>query len=86
MNKDSKKNSLSKFKEVNKMYAFLKGLGEVRQKDAAACKAELMAALRITTEPTFTRRKRGQVVPTVEEYAAIISVFKRYGVTQPFGV
>lgn len=86
MNKVNKKYALSKFQQVDERYAFLRGLGEVKQKDTARCKSELMAALNIKAEATFTRRKRGQIVPTVEEYQQIVQVFAKFGVKQPFGV
>lgn len=85
MDKVNKKTAQSNFTTIVKEYAFIKGMGEVKHKDVGACKAELMAALKITTEPSFTRRKRGQVVPTIEEYMAITRVFSKYGVTEPFG-
>lgn len=67
-------------------FSFLKGWNQLRQMDVDAVKEEIMNALGITTAPNFYRRLRGEVEPRVTEHQAIENVFKKYGITEIWGV
>lgn len=86
MGKVKKKRLSRNFAEIDPKFSFLKGWGDLKQRDVDVAKRELMETLKIKADATFYRRLRGQIVPTVEEYNQVLDVFKKYGVKQPYGV
>jgi len=61
-------------------FSFIKGWNELKGKDRAAVKKEIMAAFGMTTNAAFCARRRGAVEPRVSEVAAIEEIFAKYGV------
>ena len=68
-----------------KSYSFQKGYGLVRSKDQPAVKKEIMSALSITSRPAWGARLNGIIEPKISEAHAIEAIFKKYGVTDPWG-
>ncbi|MEL7599718.1 MAG: hypothetical protein AAGU18_06420 [Proteiniphilum sp.] len=66
-------------------YSFKRGYSQVKNKDLANVKREIMKALGITTRPSWAARLNGQVEPKVSEAAAIESVFAKYGIKEVWG-
>lgn len=66
-------------------WSFQKGWGQVQNKDLDKVREELMAAIHITTPPTWYSRLRGSVEPKDSERAAIEKVFAAYGITDIWG-
>jgi hypothetical protein len=66
-------------------YSFKKGLAQARQMDIPILKAEIMAAIGITSEPSWSLRSNGRVEPRVSEIRAIEGVFEKYGITDIWG-
>ena len=66
-------------------YAFKKGWDQVPKGKAAKVKAAIKTALGITGDATFYNRMKGTPEPTVSEYNAIAGVFRRYGISNPWG-
>jgi len=61
-------------------YSFNKGWNELKGRDRAAAKRDLMAALNITTNAAFCDRRRGDVEPRISQVTIIEDVFAKYGV------
>lgn len=70
---------------MNGKFSFLKGWGQVKQKDAPKVQEALMEALSITTRQAFRLRMLGFIEPKMTEIHAIESVFKKYGITEIWG-
>lgn len=66
-------------------FAFKKGWDQVPKGKAATVKAEIKAALKISGEATFYNRMKGTPEPTVSEYEAISKIFRKVGITDPWG-
>ena len=66
-------------------FSFRKGWDQVPKGKAAKVKAELKEALKITGDAIFYNRMKGTPEPTVSEYNAIAGVFRRYGISNPWG-
>lgn len=86
MSKVKKKKITHNFADINPEYSFLKGWGDLRQRDVEVAKQDLMDALNIKSDATFYRRLRGQIAPTIEEHTRVVHVFKKYGIKHPYGV
>lgn len=76
---------MNKYKEVMTKYSFQRGYSQVRLKDLKEVKSELMSALNITTQVSWTGRIRGKVIPKIDEAAKIEQVFAKYGITDVWG-
>lgn len=70
---------------MNDNFSFLKGWGQVKQKDAPKVQEALMEALSITTRQAFRLRMLGSIEPKMTEIHAIENVFKKYGITKIWG-
>lgn len=66
-------------------YSFKKGYDQVQRKDVVNVRAEIMAALKITTRMAFYKRLHGEVEPKVSEVPAIEAVFIKYGIKNIWG-
>jgi len=66
--------------EVNK-YSFKRGWTQRRLMDAKAIKREVMDAFGIRSEPSWCVRLNGKIVPKMDEYEKVTSIFKKYGIT-----
>lgn len=66
-------------------FAFKKGWDQVPKGKTAIVKTELKDALKITGDATFYTRMKGTPEPTVSEFNAIADVFRRHGITDPWG-
>ncbi len=67
-------------------FAFKRGFMQIKQKDIASVKLEIMTLLNITTRASWLRRLNGKVEPKVTEVSAINGVFNRYGITDVWGL
>lgn len=65
--------------------SFKKGYNQVQRKDIYKIKGEIMEALKVTSDPAWLRRLRGEVSPKVDEVLAIEEVFKKYGIIDVWG-
>lgn len=72
--------------KIMSKFSFLKGFNQVKRKDIAKVKRELMETLQITTRPAWDSRLKGKVEPRVSEAEAIESVFSKYGIKEVWGV
>lgn len=63
-------------------YSFEKGYDQVPGGKQKAFKAEIMAAIKITTHQAWMRRLRGITIPRVDEKKAIEAIFAKYGITK----
>lgn len=66
-------------------FSFKKGFSQVRQKDVANVKHEIMSALGITTRMGWSNRIRGIVEPKISEAKAIEETFAKYGIKEVWG-
>lgn len=66
-------------------YSFKKGWSQVPQGRAKEIKKEIMDAFLITTRPSWTKRLKGEIVPTAPQYFAIENIFKSLGITEIWG-
>ncbi len=63
-----------------KKIGFLKGLGQVQEKDSANVRAELMQALGVASKMSLSTYSRGLVEPKVTQATAVEAVFSKYGI------
>ena len=70
---------------MERLNSFKKGFDQVPVGKAEAVKAELMAALKITTKSAWERRITGNVDPRVSEIKAVEAVFATHGIKQVWG-
>lgn len=68
-----------------KQFAFERGWENAKAKDQPAIRAEIMEALKLTTDVAFMQRRRGGINHRVTEAADIERVFKKYGVEEIWG-
>ena len=61
-------------------FSFIKGWNELKGKDRAAAKKDIMSHFGITTKAAFCNRRRGDVEPRLREAKAIEEIFSKYGV------
>lgn len=66
--------------ENKNRFAFWNGWNSVARAKQPELKAELMRALRLTSDIGFLDRRKGKVEPKVSEKEAIEAIFKKYGV------
>jgi len=65
-----------------KKIGFLKGLGQVQEKDSSYIRIELMAALGVASRMSLSNYSRGLIEPKVSQANAVEQVFNRYGITE----
>ncbi len=70
---------------ANNRFSFKKGFMQVKNKDIAAVRQEIMQVLNISTRMAWSVRLNGKVEPKVTEAEAIEAVFQKYGVTDVWG-
>lgn len=70
---------------MSKNYSFKKGLDQVPLGKVPDVKSEIMAALGITSLPSWLKRLRGEIDPKASEITAIENVFRKYGIKQVWG-
>jgi hypothetical protein len=61
-------------------YTFKTAYEQLRACDQPKVKEEIMGFLGVTTAMAWSKRIRGLVMPTVEEYNGIIEIFQKYGI------
>lgn len=66
-------------------FSFQRGFSQVRQKDVANVKAEIMTALGIATRSSWAARLNGAVEPKVSEAHQIEEIFAKYGINEVWG-
>lgn len=66
-------------------FSFQKGYSQVKKKDLANVKREIMELLGITTRPSWSARLNGRVEPKVSEAAAIEKIFAKHGIKEVWG-
>lgn len=71
---------------MDKNYSFKKGLDKVPVGKFLDVKEEIMKCLKITSHPAWLRRLRGEVIPKLNEVAAIEEVFKKHSIKDIWGV
>ena len=69
-------------KSKENIYSFKKGFGLIPYKDIRSAKEEIMKALGITARSQWYQRLWGNIIPNVEEKAAIEKIFAKYKVKQ----
>lgn len=65
-----------------KKIGFLKGLGQVKEKDSANIRTELMTALGVSSRMSLSNYSRGLIEPKVSQALAVEQVFNKYGITE----
>jgi len=77
----------NKLKTINNMdkYSFIKGFGQVQNKDVRLVKSEIMVALGIKTRYAWGLRLKGEIEPRVSEAEAIEKIFKSHGIKSIWG-
>lgn len=65
--------------------SFKCGFMQLKQKDAPAVKAEIMAGLGIVTRAAWHQRLNGNIAPRQVEREYIQNVFKKYGIIDVWG-
>ena len=71
----------------NTARAFAKGMRELRFKDMAAARADLMTALGINNQQSLRNYAKGLVKNLdVDKAAKVQAVFAKYGVREPWGI
>jgi len=65
-----------------KKIGFLKGLGQVQEKDSSNIRIELMAALGVASRMSLSNYSRGLIEPKVSQANAVEHVFNKYGITE----
>jgi hypothetical protein len=70
---------------MDKENSFKRGFMQLKQKDAPAVKAEIMAGLGISTRMPWHQRITGKIVPKQSEREYIENVFKKYGIIDVWG-
>jgi len=63
-----------------KRFSIQRGWMQVRKMDSNAVKGEIMAALGLTSDPSWHQRLYGYIEPKVSEYEAINAIFAKYGI------
>jgi hypothetical protein len=61
-------------------HSFALGYSQVRRKDSATIRKEIMALLKITARQSWHNRLTGRIIPNVEEKEGIEKIFAQYGV------
>ena len=67
-------------------HSFRKGWFQLRQRDVAAVRSKIMAALDFTTQQAFRDRLAGRYPSSPAERQAIEGVFAEYGVGDIWGM
>lgn len=62
--------------------SFNQGYMQLKQKDVADARQDVMDALHVTSLNTFYARLHGRTAPKDTERVVISEVFKKYGVTE----
>ena len=65
-----------------KKIGFLKGLGQVQEKDSTNVRNELMAALGVASRMSLSNYSRGLIETKVSQANAVELVFNKYGITE----
>ena len=65
-----------------KKIGFLKGIGQIKEKDSAVVRNELMEALGVISRMSLSNYSRGLIEPKVSQANAIEQVFNKYGITE----
>jgi hypothetical protein len=65
-----------------KKIGFLKGLGQVQEKDSANIRTELMIALGVASKMSLSTYSRGLIEPKVGQANAVEAVFNKYNITE----
>lgn len=65
-----------------KKIGFLKGLGQVKEKDSANIRTELMNALGVSSRMSLSNYSRGLIEPKVSQALSVEQVFNKYGITE----
>ena len=63
-----------------KKIGFLKGLGQVQEKDSANVRTELMAVIGVSSRMSLYNYSIGKIEPRVSQATAIEAVFHKYGI------
>lgn len=66
-------------------YSFSKGYDQVKRKDLADVRKEIMNALGVRNRTTFYNRLNGKIEPTKSEFDTIEAIFKKRGITSIWG-
>ena len=66
-------------------WGFIRGLQQLRVGEVEEVKAEIMAALKITTNVSYINRKTGKIEPKISEARAIEEIFAKRGITDVWG-
>jgi len=64
----------------NSRFSFRSGFAQVRRKDAAAVKRDIMEVFGIKSRTSWYLRMNGNYEPKVSEVDAVNEIFRRYGV------
>ena len=67
-------------------WGFIKGLKQLRVGEVDEVKAEIMAALHITTNVSYINRKTGKIEPKISEARAIEEIFAKRGISDVWGI
>ena len=65
-----------------KKIGFLKGLGQVQEKDSTNIRTDLMEALGVASRMSLSNYSRGLIEPKVSQANAVEAVFNKYGITE----
>lgn len=65
-----------------KKIGFIKGLGQVQEKDSTNIRTELMTALGVSSRMSLSNYSRGLIEPKVSQANAVELVFNKYGITE----
>ena len=66
-------------------HSFALGYSQVRRKDSAQVKQDIMALLKVTTRQSWYNRLTGKIIPNVEEKEGIEKIFQAYGIKKVWG-
>ena len=72
-------------KAYTNKYSFLKGYGQVMNKDVDEVRRRIMEALNISSTQGFRYRLIGRYEPKASEKEAIEAIFNEYGITDIWG-
>lgn len=70
---------------IMKKFAFKRGWDQVPKGKTSKVKGDIKEVLGITADATFYSRMKGTPEPTITEYKAIAGVFRKHGITDPWG-
>jgi hypothetical protein len=66
-------------------WSFDRGFQQLRLCEVDEVRTEIMAALGVTTNMSFLRRKAGKIEPKVGEARAVEEIFAKRGITDVWG-